>query len=129
MKCHCHSGRVFSECCEPFLTNAKAAVSCEQLMRSRFSAFVTHNESYLLQTWHDSTRPEAINFDAGLEWLGLTILRAKKGRAKDSEGWVTFKAVFKTAEGEGVHHEKSYFVKNEAGAWQYVDGTLFDTSK
>ena len=45
-------------------------------MRSRYSAYVLGLESYLLTTWHPSTRPAALNLaeDAGTRWLGLEVL-------------------------------------------------------
>ncbi|MCH1611253.1 MAG: zinc chelation protein SecC, partial [Luminiphilus sp.] len=32
-------------------------------MRSRYSAFVLQNETYLLGTWHPDTRPSRVRFD------------------------------------------------------------------
>ena len=45
-------------------------------MRSRYTAFVRENGAYLLATWHASTRPESLEFDAQTKWLGLQIKAA-----------------------------------------------------
>ena len=88
-------------------------------MRSRYSAFVLERASYLLATWHASTRPTSLDFDRGARWLGLEV------RAHVSTGpgaaEVEFVARMRVA-GKAVRlHERSRFVL-EAGRWFYVNG-------
>jgi len=125
LSCPCGSGRCYRECCQPLHLGDQVAISAEQLMRSRYCAFVLKDSEYLHNSWHVQTRPETMTFEDDLQWQGLKILRSKKGRSKDQEGWVTFKAFFVQNGTEGVLHEKSYFVRNEQGHWVYVDGKLF----
>ena len=90
-------------------------------MRSRYSAFVTLDEAYLLDTWHPATRPSRVRLHADQRWLGLTIKRCEAGQADDERGTVEFVARFKLA-GRGHRlHEKSRFEKL-GGCWYYRDG-------
>ena len=61
-------------------------------MRSRYSAFVVHDTSYLLRTWSARTRPENVRFDNRLRWTGLEVLGSTGGSAFHTEGTVEFRA-------------------------------------
>ena len=89
-------------------------------MRSRYSAFVLQRESYLLGTWHASTRPAQVGFDTTGKWLGLEVRKALVSIPTDAE--VEFIARFKPP-GAGAWrlHERSRFVQQD-GRWWYVDG-------
>ncbi|WP_319379647.1 YchJ family metal-binding protein [Thiomicrorhabdus sp.] len=125
-ECDCGSGKSFTECCGPILAGKKVAESAEALMRSRYCAFKRKNESYLLASWANETRPESIEFTPDLEWVKLQINGRKMGRKKDSEGWVTFVAHYRMGQSglTGYLHEKSYFRKEADGLWRYVDGEV-----
>ena len=92
-------------------------------MRSRFVAFKHQLTGYLLATWAPQTRPETIDYQPDLNWIELSINGRKKGRKKDSEGWVTFVAHYELDGDRGVLHEKSHFIK-EDGKWFYLDGDI-----
>ena len=47
-KCPCGSELSYAECCEPVIKGEKAAETAEQLMRSRYSAYVKTEIDYLL---------------------------------------------------------------------------------
>lgn len=90
-------------------------------MRSRYSAFVLCNESYLLQTWHNSRRPARIEFNPDQKWLGLKIVDAQE---EESSAEVEFIARYRVGGASAARlHERSRFVL-EAGRWLYVDGNL-----
>ncbi|MGR6900496.1 MULTISPECIES: YchJ family metal-binding protein [Glutamicibacter] len=116
--------RSYGRCCAPWHAGRADASalpqSAEQLMRSRYSAFVLQLADYLLATWHESTRPRSIDFDPGVHWLGLRILSTRAGQESASRGVVEFEASYRAADGVGTQHEKSTFVK-EDGAWFYLD--------
>jgi SEC-C motif-containing protein len=84
-------------------------------MRSRYSAFATGNAAYLVETWHASTRPAAMELDDGIRWYRLDILATTKGGPLDSTGTVEFEAFYRG----GSQRELSSFVK-EQGRWFYV---------
>ncbi|CAN5359828.1 hypothetical protein BH11ACT3_BH11ACT3_19460 [soil metagenome] len=90
-------------------------------MRSRFDAFVRSDATYLLASWHASTRPASIDLDDGLTWRRLQIVDVVAGGEDDDEGVVEFRASFVGPDGAGLLHERSRFVR-EDGVWFYVDG-------
>jgi SEC-C motif domain protein len=91
-------------------------------MRSRYSAFVLRDEPYLLATWHESTRPQAVEFNPDQKWLGLKIVDSDAAGATSAE--VEFVARYRIGGGSASRQqERSRFVK-EGDRWYYVDGTL-----
>ena len=110
----------YGQCCGRWLESESPAPDAESLMRSRYCAFVLEREAYLLKTWHASNRPERIEFDPGVKWLGLDVRSHTVQDATHAE--VEFVARQKPASGAAVRlHERSRFVL-EAGAWLYMDG-------
>jgi SEC-C motif-containing protein len=89
-------------------------------MRSRYSAFAVGDPDYLTATWHDTTRPKALELDAERRWYRLDILRTERGGPFDTEGVVEFRAYHRSSDGKGSQHEVSRFVR-EGGRWWYVD--------
>jgi SEC-C motif-containing protein len=90
-------------------------------MRSRYTAFVRGDAVHLLATWHASTRPTALELQAGLAWLGLEVRRHTVIDAHHAE--VEFVARSRW-QGRGQRlHERSRFV-HEDGQWFYVDGEM-----
>jgi SEC-C motif-containing protein len=88
-------------------------------MCSRYSAFVLARADYLLATWHSSTRPASLDFDAGAKWLGLEV-REHKATGADT-AVVEFVARYRVAGAAVRLHERSRFVR-EGDRWFYVDG-------
>lgn len=101
------------------------APNAEQLMRSRYSAFVLERRGYLLATWHVSTRPETLDFEPQARWQGLQVRSHRLLGAGHAE--VEFVARYRVA-GRAVRlHETSRFVC-EDGRWWYVDGDVHGDS-
>lgn len=117
-----------SDCCGPFLDQGEAAPDAQQLMRSRYSAFVLQRPDYLLATWHPSTRPGELTLEPGTQWLGLDVKEHRHTGPDSAE--VRFVARSRSAGSGGgqAHrlHERSRFVR-ENGRWFYVDGDLDPT--
>jgi SEC-C motif-containing protein len=91
-------------------------------MRSRYSAFVMRNEPYLLATWHESKRPQAVELDPNLKWLGMKIVDSDATDATTAE--VEFIARYRFGGGSAARlHERSRFVK-EGDRWYYVEGNI-----
>lgn len=97
-------------------------------MRSRYSAYVKENKTYLKTTWHPETRPEAIEFDPTIKWTRLRIKNTDKGSVKDEQGTVEFIATYKTNGRAFQLHEISRFIRS-GGDWVYLDGETNDTSQ
>ena len=123
--CPCGSDMDMMQCCGKYLSGDEIAPTAEALMRSRYSAYVTGNEDYLLATWHESTRPKTLGLeqDKLTKWVGLSIKVTQKGRQQDQEGVVEFVARYKVNGKAERLHESSRFVK-EQGEWFYLDGVL-----
>jgi SEC-C motif-containing protein len=120
-RCPCNTGLPLSECCGRLHDGSATAATAEQLMRSRYSAFVLGDVEYLLATWHPSTRPRRLHLDDGVRWTGLEVLATTGGSLLAAEGTVEFRAHYVVAGREGAQHENSRFAR-EAGQWRYVDG-------
>ncbi len=129
MSASCPCGRMdakkravaYADCCGRFVDhfNDAPAPDAEHLMRSRYSAFALERADYLLATWHSSTRPASLVFDAGAKWLGLEVRDYKTTGTDTAE--VEFVARYRL-DGRAVRlHERSRFVR-EDGRWFYVDG-------
>ncbi len=90
-------------------------------MRSRYSAFVLEDATYLLETWHPSRRPAQIPFDPGTRWLGLEV----KAHATLDATHAVVEFVARSRHAGRAHrlHEHSRFVC-EDGRWYYVDGDV-----
>ena len=128
--CPCGRPLSYADCCGRYHAGT-AAPNAEDLMRSRYSAYVLALESYLLATWHASTRPPTLDLadDHATRWLGLEIRHcAPPGETPPSIGqgntaFVEFVARYKTAGRAHRLHEVSRFL-NEEGRWYYVDGEI-----
>jgi SEC-C motif-containing protein len=94
------------------------AETAEQLMRSRYTAFVLGREEHLWRTWHPRTRPPVVEV-GDVEWTGLTILDVVDGGADDRTGIVEFEAAFRGVEGPSVMRERSTF-ERRGGRWTYL---------
>lgn len=127
--CPCGSNRLFTECCEPIISSQNEAATCEELMRSRYTAFTMANVDYLMHSHHTETRQlkETRNIKkwaASVQWMGLVILNTQGGAVKDDIGYVEFRAVYLEAGQLQQIHEKSFF-KRENQRWVYASGIHF----
>lgn len=124
--CYCGSGESFAQCCEPLLGGKQAALTAEQLMRSRYSAFCTYNIDYLIATHHPSKhetddREQLKKTLASCQWLQLKIISCNRGLANDNDGQVKFIAVYQENDQLFQLAENSQFIK-EHNQWFYYDG-------
>lgn len=119
--CSCGSGREYQHCCGPYHAGDRQPETAEQLMRSRYCAFVRGETDYLRATWHPDTCPETLSLEGNPAWSRLEIMTRKRGTALDESGEVEFRAYFDAPGEVGCLHENSRFVKVE-GRWLYVDG-------
>ena len=127
-QCTCGSGRLYTECCEPYISGRAKAPTAESLMRSRYSAYVEHAIDYIINTCvhrgkedidYNSTR----DWSEKSTWLGLNIIATEKGGITDTEGTVEFEASYERDGLKDIHHERALF-KKENGDWLYVEGTI-----
>ena len=122
--CPCGRGRPYTACCGRWHGGPAhlQAPTAEELMRSRYTAYVQDRIDYLLATWHPSARPASIEPNPpGLRWLGLDV---KRHEVVDADhAFVEFVARSKLGGRAHRLHERSRFVR-EDGRWYYVDGDV-----
>lgn len=139
--CPCGSGLKADNCCSLLISGKVKAQSAEQLMRSRYVAYVNRDMAYILRSWHSSTRPAELDAGSNLSWTGLHVLDASDFAAvdntrmqeKDSDGvqaqaQVEFVASFVNHGEPGCMRERSRFLI-EQGEWRYVDGVQIDVDQ
>lgn len=118
--CYCGSAILFQDCCKKYIDGREKAPTALALMKSRYSAYATHQADYLWDTTHSSQRQyylktEILNWATANEWQKLEIISS-------TEKTVEFKAYFLDKNKVNqVHYEFSTF-KIENGSWYYVDG-------
>ncbi len=124
--CPCNSNLAYADCCEPIISGRKEAITAQQLMRSRYTAFTKANVDYLMRSHSAKTRPvkerkSIEKWASSVTWMGLTILDIKAGEACDEIGYVEFKALYLENGHPQQIHEKSLF-QRENEKWVYVSG-------
>jgi len=122
--CICGLDREYEVCCGSILAHKREAKTPEELMRSRYTAYVESNARYLLlSTVVENQYPDDVelieDFSSQVEWLKLDIL-------KTVADTVEFKAYYKDATQIQVLHETSNFIQ-EGGIWKYKDGELYNS--
>lgn len=121
--CPCGLNKKFQDCCELVINGVQKAITAEALMRSRYTAYVTHNVDYLIVTTHISQRKfhskeEILNWAVSNQWQKLEITEV-------TEFTVKFKAYYlNELKVKCIHQELSTFVF-ENGNWFYVDGEYY----
>lgn len=120
--CPCGNSTTYIKCCGPFIEGTKIPDTAEKLMRSRYTAYTLQDDKYLLDTWHQNTRPDdKPSDDDNTTWTGLEILRTEEGLKDDSNGIVEFIATCDVKGTTSHIHETSQFIR-ENNRWYYIDG-------
>lgn len=98
-------------------------MTAEGLMRSRYTAYAVGSGDHLFRSWHARTRPDDVDPDARVRWVGLDVLDVVAGAAEDAEGIVEFRAHWVSDDDgptrRGEVHERSRFVRR-GGRWVYL---------
>jgi SEC-C motif-containing protein len=122
-KCPCGSGTAFEACCNAIINGRSHAETAEQLMRSRYTAYMLKNVDYLMDTTYPESRSDDLESSTRkwmrqVEWLKLHIVATEQGLPGDEKGYVEFIAEYLTSAAPGRHHECSVFKKVD-GDWFY----------
>jgi SEC-C motif domain protein len=94
-------------------------------MRSRYSAFVKGDVTYLARTQTkpaDGTWAETKKWTLAVTWLSLEIVDRVEGGERAASGLVEFIARYLEGEMIVALHERSSFVRGRANAWLYDSG-------
>lgn len=124
--CPCGSNAAYGSCCLPVIKGKRTAETAEQLMRSRYSAYVKKEIDYILTSIHPGSRAgydekSTRAWAERAEWNGIKILKTVKGGAGDCEGQVEFIVSYKENGVNHEHHELSSF-KKEGQSWYFTTG-------
>lgn len=127
--CPCLSGSSYQACCGLLHQGKQTAETAEQLMRSRYSAFVMQHSEYLQSTLHPTQRqPDDIaSFQQIMQtthWLGLTIVDHVQDGDEAEVEFIAFYADHPL----GQLHERSRFCRQD-GQWFYLEGEFLPPIK
>ncbi len=118
LACYCGSQVGFEACCKPFLSGEKKPNSPEELMRSRYTAYVLIDADYILTTTHPKTRylhkkRDIIAWAQESEWVRLEVLEAR-------ENLVIFKAYYRDQNQQLITHLEHSIFEEVEGKWFYL---------
>jgi SEC-C motif domain protein len=122
--CPCGSGASFDTCCGPIIKGTRESETAEELMRARYSAFVTGAIDFIVASTHSRTRKEIDltfirEWSETSTWHGLEIFETKQ--VNDDKAFVSFEAQF-TQKGEDHRHRERSLFERENGQWRFVTG-------
>jgi SEC-C motif-containing protein len=123
--CSCGNEVTFENCCQPIINGNKEAHNAEELMRSRFTAYVIEDHQYILQTYAAHQRAglsvsQLADSAQNTQWLSLQILGH---RSQENVAQVEFKAFYQVNEHYYLMYELSDFIF-EGGKWLYTSGVM-----
>lgn len=126
--CPCGSTKTYADCCQQVISGERRAETAEQLMRSRYAAYVRREIPWLRESLHPGQRAgyddaSSREWAERAEWHGIEILKTSKGGQDDEEGTVEFIVSFTENGVRQEHHELSSFQK-KGGAWYFTEGKL-----
>ena len=125
-QCYCGSEMKFSQCCQPFLSGVYKPKTAEQLMRSRYSAYVRNDSSYLFKTALNKTISDTPDNCPRVTWDHLEICNIVAGLESDQTGQVEFKAFFYGQDNKLQYlWEESQFIK-QGNDWLYSEGIILN---
>ncbi|KAA8730860.1 YchJ family protein [Acinetobacter qingfengensis] len=124
--CFCQSLQFYSQCCQPYHLGKKTDTA-EQLMRSRYSAYVLQDIAYIVNTTVPAqqdllNQAAMLQWSKDTEWDGLDIIR-HISKLDKIHAQVEFKAYYLTEHGRDFHHELSAFVRI-GQQWYFLDPTV-----
>lgn len=120
--CPCGSEKTYNDCCNIIHKDLPKASSAEELMRARYTGYVTQNIDFIYNTFHVTSRKfqdkkEIEIWAKECKWMFLEII-------KSTVNTVEFKAHYiDSLMNTQVHHEKSTFKKVQ-DSWYYLDGVI-----
>ena len=126
--CPCGSTKKYKKCCKTFHDKITLPKTALELMKSRYSAYVTSNTKYIIETTHKENpdftenkkewEQDVFDFCKNTKFIGLEIIEFIDD---EIESFVKFKANMIQNGNDVSFIEKSRFLKVE-GIWLYVDG-------
>lgn len=129
--CPCCSTIPYADCCAPLHLGQKIADTAENLMRSRYCAFVLQKVDYIVATTapfqqHLLDKLAISDWSQQTDWAGLKVIEHTPKIGKH-HAQVEFQAYFNTPNGKDAHHELSTFVHmptDGVNRWYFLDPTV-----
>ena len=126
--CPCGSTKKYKKCCKTFHDKIIFPKTALELMKSRYSAYVTSNAKYIIETTHKDNpdftdnikewENDILIFCNNTKFIGLEILEFIDDK---NESFVKFKANMIQQGNDVSFVEKSRFLRVDE-KWFYVDG-------
>ncbi len=120
--CVCGRKEEYEACCGRFIAGVETPERAEELMRSRYAAYVLGHIDYVAATQDFGTatydQDSARAWSTSAVWLGLEVLTTEHGEPGDATGWVEFKARYILNEQLETLSERSYF-RRQGDGWIY----------
>lgn len=125
MLCPCDKNNDYSQCCELIHLEKLKVQTPEQLMRSRYSAYVLNNANYIYDTYAKAYQKQQSFHEIKIwaqetTWLNLKIITANDYKNTNNPT-VAFEAIYKKDNTFYKMKETSNFIK-ENNLWRYTDG-------
>lgn len=123
--CPCGSEKTYEDCCALLHQKKAIAETPGEVMRARYSAFVTGNIEYLMDSIPED-KQETIDEESLVSWskeADWDRLKVVQEVVNGDRGEVEFIAYYHRNKIEFKHHEHAYFEKIE-GVWYYSDGRM-----
>jgi len=139
--CPCGFGEVYATCCRPYHQGEKAAETPEWTLRSRYVAFAYRLPEYIIRTtdktnsdymtdkikWAKKLNKEQMFDD--FQFKGLEVGELESGK-HDEEQYLSLRVSLMPMDAAGmpkqpdpmVFTERSRFLRDAKGAWQYASG-------
>lgn len=125
--CPCQSGQSYEHCCQPYHQHKAVPKTAEQLMRSRYCAYVLGDIAYLVHTTlpiqQARLNKQAMRqWSQSTNWQGLRVIKHKPNIGAN-QAKVIFEAYYRDEQGLQTHYEESLFIKIQ-GRWYFKDPSL-----
>jgi SEC-C motif domain protein len=126
--CPCKSGKLYVDCCGPIHKKEREAQTAEELMRSRYSAYVKADVPHIMASSHPDLRKTldekaTLSWAQNSDWRKFEIISTERGTATDTDGIVEFRCEYTEKGAQRILHERARFAK-EDNHWYYVDGEI-----
>ena len=131
--CPCEPSSQWAACCGRFIERGELPELPEQVMRSRYSAYVTGNIPYIQQTM---AGPALKNFDAKdvqlwidqVQWHHLNVIKASPLSKDNTCGYVEYCVSYKQLGKKQLLHELSEFKRIDS-KWVYWSGKFLEAKR
>lgn len=126
MNCPCGAAADYAACCEPIIKGTRPAVTAEELMRARYTAYTQVELDFIQESLHPDARGDsdpagARDWAENSTWHGLEVLNTEAGGPGDDAGKVEFIASY-TYDGQDKQYREVAEFERVEGRWYFRGG-------